>query len=735
MSKINALVTGAGGFVGHHLVKALVKRGYYVRGVDLKMPEYELSDAHEFMVLDLRERHACDEAVKGIDDVYNLAADMGGIGYITSVHADVARHNVLIDVQMLEASHKAGVRRFFYSSSACFVGGTPVMTDDGVKAVENVQVGDRVLTHLGRFRLVTQVYKRAYSGELIEVKSPGLPVLCVTSDHRFWSTGNEWVRAEFLQQVNAPSCQIVGCRVFDLGEPDRLVQAFYEVKSRGQKWSRTKDSLDSIRKKFSVSPNTITRIGRGVFPKRCDPVGVRQVDKNFDVGFFMGLYLAEGWIELSAQGHRRIMFAFNDGEEDLLEHIQRVLFLQFAVPASRVRMYKMHGQRGFKVCVCSERLAALMERCFYDSSGRKARNKTLRNPILDSPPEFLQGLLSGWWRGDGCVTQPLKRQRRFLFSSSSWRLIHAARIILHWFGVETSMQVRDSHLGMINGRLIAGKEFYSIYPVGNLHDDLIVKVLSGKACLSDVPMSRKVSVKRTLPVETTVYNLEVEEDNSYVVQGMAVHNCIYPVERQGVTAVEPLAEWEAYPANPEPAYGWEKLFMEEMCKYYREDKKLSTRIARIHNCFGMLGTYQGGREKAPAALCRKIASVSDGGTIEVWGDGEQTRSFLYIDDCVAGICRIALSEVRHPLNVGSAECVTINELINMISQIAGKKVHTQYDLARPQGVRGRNSDNTLIRNLLGWEPSTKLYDGLVPTYRWIEQQVRGGSIDSVGKSQ
>jgi len=329
VAKINALVTGASGFIGHHLVKALVERGYHVRGVDIKLPEFEPSEAHEFLILDLRHLSACDKAVNDIDEVYHLAADMGGIGYITSVHADVARNNILLDSNMLEASVSAGVRRFFFSSSAC----------------------------------------------------------------------------------------------------------------------------------------------------------------------------------------------------------------------------------------------------------------------------------------------------------------------------------------------------------------------------------------------------------------------VYPVERQVDANVKSLAEWEAYPANPEPAYGWEKLFAEELCKYYRQDKGLSTRIARFHNIFGPLGTYSGGREKAPAALCRKIASVSDGGTIEVWGDGEQTRSFLYIDDCVAGICRIALSEVRHPLNVGSAECVTINELINMISQIAGKKVHTQYDLARPQGVRGRNSDNTLIRNLLGWEPSTKLYDGLVPTYRWIEQQVRGGSIDSVGKSQ
>jgi len=329
MSKINALVTGAGGFLGHHLVKYLVRGGYHVRGVDVKLPEYELSAAHEFLTLDLRQVSACDEAVRDIDEVYHLAADMGGIGYITSVHADVARNNVLIDSNMLEASADVGVRRFFYSSSAC----------------------------------------------------------------------------------------------------------------------------------------------------------------------------------------------------------------------------------------------------------------------------------------------------------------------------------------------------------------------------------------------------------------------VYPVERQGWVGAKPLAEWEAYPANPEPAYGWEKLFAEELCKYYWEDKKLSTRIARFHNIYGTLGTYQGGREKAPAALCRKIAMAPDGGTIEVWGDGAQARSYCYVDDCVEGIYRIMQSDIHQPLNLGSTEVVSVNKLIDMICKIAGKRIYKQYDLARPQGVRGRNSDNTLIQKLLGWEPSTKLYDGLVPTYQWIEQQVGGGSIDSAGKSQ
>jgi len=200
--------------------------------------------------------------------------------------------------------------------------------------------------------------------------------------------------------------------------------------------------------------------------------------------------------------------------------------------------------------------------------------------------------------------------------------------------------------------------------------------------------------------------------------------CVYPRYRQNTPDVSPLKEEDAYPADPEPGYGWEKLFTEELCRYYWQDYKFETRIVRLHNVYGPLATYEGGREKAPAAICRKIALAKDGDEIEVWGDGNQTRSFLYIDDCIEGLIRIMASEYREPLNLGSDRLVTINELVDIVAKIAGKNIKKKYDLTKPQGVRGRNSDNTRLRQVLGWEPQIPLEVGLEKTYKWVESELR-----------
>jgi len=199
--------------------------------------------------------------------------------------------------------------------------------------------------------------------------------------------------------------------------------------------------------------------------------------------------------------------------------------------------------------------------------------------------------------------------------------------------------------------------------------------------------------------------------------------CVYPQHLQESPDVEPLREDDAWPADPEPGYGLEKLFMEKLCEYFQNDHGIETRVVRFHNVYGPLGTYDGGKEKAPAAVCRKVALNSDGGDIEVWGDGLQTRSFMYIDDCVEGIYRLMRSDYSQPLNLGTDELVTINELVDIVSEIAGKRLTKQHDLSKPQGVRGRNSDNTLLRDVLGWEPTITVREGLQPTYRWIEQEL------------
>jgi nucleoside-diphosphate-sugar epimerase len=202
--------------------------------------------------------------------------------------------------------------------------------------------------------------------------------------------------------------------------------------------------------------------------------------------------------------------------------------------------------------------------------------------------------------------------------------------------------------------------------------------------------------------------------------------CIYPEYLQTDADVKPLREEDAYPAQPQDAYGWEKLITEKLCEYYASDYGMETRIVRFHNIYGPYGTYDGGREKAPAALCRKIAMVDDGGEIEIWGDGEQTRSFCHIDDCVEGIVRLMRSDHAEPLNLGTDRMVTINELAEIIIGIAGKRDIRIRHVPGPQGVRGRNSDNTRLRDVLGWEPGISLEEGLAPTYEWIEGQVGRG---------
>jgi nucleoside-diphosphate-sugar epimerase len=201
--------------------------------------------------------------------------------------------------------------------------------------------------------------------------------------------------------------------------------------------------------------------------------------------------------------------------------------------------------------------------------------------------------------------------------------------------------------------------------------------------------------------------------------------CVYPEYRQGDADVIPLKEEDAYPAQPEDAYGWEKLTSERLCAHYREDYGIETRIVRFHNIFGPLGTWEGGREKAPAALCRKVAvaKLTRNPVVEIWGDGEQTRSFCYIDDCVSGLYRLMQSGFREPLNLGQDRLISINELADMISRIAGFAIIKKH-VTGPQGVRGRNSDNNRLRQVLGWEPQISLEEGLARTYAWIESQAK-----------
>jgi nucleoside-diphosphate-sugar epimerase len=207
--------------------------------------------------------------------------------------------------------------------------------------------------------------------------------------------------------------------------------------------------------------------------------------------------------------------------------------------------------------------------------------------------------------------------------------------------------------------------------------------------------------------------------------------CVYAEDKQRTTELdEGLREEDAYPAMPEDGYGWEKLFSERMCRHFREDFGMHTRMARYHNIYGAHGTWDGGREKAPAAICRKViqAKLSGAREIEIWGDGEQTRSFTYIDDCLEGTQRLMHSDVTEPLNVGSDQMVSINELVDIVEKIAGLKLERKYDLSAPKGVRGRNSNNARIQELLAWAPSIRLETGMEKTYAWIYDEIKKGAV-------
>jgi GDP-D-mannose 3',5'-epimerase len=209
--------------------------------------------------------------------------------------------------------------------------------------------------------------------------------------------------------------------------------------------------------------------------------------------------------------------------------------------------------------------------------------------------------------------------------------------------------------------------------------------------------------------------------------------CVYAQSKQRDTQVTSLKESDAFPADPEPGYGWEKLYAEQLCLYYRQDYKFETRIVRFHNVYGPLGTFDGGREKAPAAVCRKVALACDGGIIDIWGDGKQTRSFMYVDDCVEGLLRLMASDYEEPLNLGTDRLVSIDGLVDLVSSIAGKDLTKRHDPSKPQGVRGRNSDNSLLRKTLGWEPSISLEHGLAITYAWVAHELGQPKLEARAK--
>ena len=262
--------------------------------------------------------------------------------------------------------------------------------------------------------------------------------------------------------------------------------------------------------------------------------------------------------------------------------------------------------------------------------------------------------------------------------------------------------------------------------------DIVVQLAADMGGIGYISFHFAESARNNVLIST--HMLDASRINGVSKFFFASSACVYPQNLQSMPEVTGLREEDAHPSDPDEGYGWEKLFTEQMCRYYADDWGLETRVARFHNVYGSLGTYDGGREKAPAAICRKVALAEDKGEIELWGDGEQTRSFMHVDDCVEGIHRLLQSDHRDPLNLGTDRLITINGLVDLVSKIAGKQLTKKHDLTKPQGVRGRNSDNTNLRQTLGWEPFVSLEEGLTSTYRWIENELHNTYGNRMGSN-
>jgi len=738
-----ALICGGHGFIGHHMARRLKKEGYWVRTVDIKeFPYGDLeSDVDDYVIGDLRDWNICKKVFyvsdgKGFDEVYQFSAVMGGAGYIfTGLNdAKVMHDSALLNINIAEMSRKAGVKKLFFSSSACFLPGIYVITNYGGSKIENIEIGDYVLTHTGNFNKVLEVSDRKYKGIIKIIRIPGFPPIQCTEEHPFLLETGEWIKAK------------------DLNNNDRLIMPIPKLREDNsfiniEMAEKTKQYLQVINdkpenlmeysKKYNIKYHNIYNWLRSdKFNRLIDPLTVEKIELDSDFGELIGFYLANGWVE-KCRSNPRLLFSFRDTPE-YKKRISLLLNKCFGIPYNRICTINMKNQKGFKLEVVSKTLYEFFSENFYDGLGTRAVNKLIPIYLMNSNKDFLRGLIKGYWLGDGNVYTTQSRTR-ISNSTVSLNLNCCIRMILNYLGIPVSLVIKSPESHNFQGRVIKGNyDVYQSYIVGKEAKDVFSDILNIEDIETITSKYIKVSENNfSLPIisiedgfyDGSVYNMEVEGDNSYTVYGIAVHNCVYNQLNQKDTDNPITSEDSAYPAYPDSDYGFEKLISERLYLAYARNYCLNVKIARFHNIMGPEGAWGNGKEKSPAAICRKIAEVADGETIEIWGDGCQTRSYLYIDECLEGVRRLMNSDFSGPVNIGSDEMVSINKLVEIVKEIAGKPDIKIRHISGPLGVRGRNSDNKLIKEKLGWVPNYSLVEALKKLYPWIKEQVESGKED------
>jgi nucleoside-diphosphate-sugar epimerase len=700
-----ALVLGGHGFIGHYLARDLKEQGFWVRTVDIKDFPYNDSFKNEmddYIVGDLRDINVCNSVFRGLsgkpfDEVYQLAACMGGAGFIFTGDNDakVLHDSMLINVNASELAYKTGVGKLFFSSSACFIAGTLVYTKEGFLPIEKITMGTRVMAEDGNWHEVLNRTERNYEGNLCKISGLGAhPIIC-TPDHRFLTEDNNWVEAKNLDGLYMselkPNMESDENEI--ILEDDKYVEMFKELKNFN-------DPLYLLAEKYGTGPGVPYNWARqNKYPERVDPVTKNCIKKDYNLGLLIGIVLSEGWYEKNGNSER-IVCCFGKHETDLIKEYEILLQKVFGIYPEKIINY--NTRTAVKIHISSKRMIYVLNKLCNFKDG--SHNKSLTQFGMTGPEDYRKGILDGANKGDGSEQYiALGNYYRHLWTTTSDVLAMQYSLLLKSFGIKNSISVNNEKSWQIEGRQGITKKLYQIYSKRKNTQIQSIIILPNQ--------------------KTKVYNLEIKEVHSYIVEGLIAHNCVYNQLNQESTENPNTSESSAYPAYPDSVYGFEKLISEQLYQSYQKNHGLKIRIARFHNIFGPEGAWNNGREKSPAAICRKIAQAKNGDTIELWGDGNQTRSYLFISECLIGIRKLMDSEFSGPLNIGSNEMVSINRLTEIVKEIANKpKIRIQH-IPGPLGVRGRTSDNRLIKEKLGWVPNYPLTIGLRKTYDWINEQV------------